>query len=292
MYLEETKPQRGLAYSLMLILYFLSNSCGQDPAFQDTKFTSGQTGGADALGENVGDGSGDGLGEGENSNGNGFDPDNPNGGDPNGDQNENLPDDPDQAYELCAQLERKQVVKTLNYPERQDCSWGQGGNLERLNEFMQARESQSRSVSLPKDAVLCSFNIQSKTNQIHYDDFLYFTMDEYVLVGSNGHFVEMLEKSNDLHVWNWDSIKGKPWTQTQAYCVEGSTSCVVPPHDVPGALQVTMPELVTSKLAIKLLEQEQIDFSLIATGDNDNGDCFHTEVNLEVDMEYVVVAPD
>lgn len=296
-------PMR-VAEGLVIFVYFLiQTSCGQDPAFSETKFGSGQnysdSSSGDVLGQFDADGnpidaqasnsggssSDDGSGEGSGSASDG------NGGSSGGGTNPNLPTDPVQIIEVCTVYERQTYQTVLNFPERQDCNWNQNGNGEKRNEYMQARESQTRSFGLPANAVLCELSLESTMNNLHYDDFLFFTMNDYVLIGSNSFFVNKFAKEGNLFVWDWAKIYGMPWQEQGPYCLAGSEHCEIPGHDMTGGVDVALDTGVLSELALKILKDEDVKFSLIATGDNDEEDCFHSELNLELSGEYIVV-PD
>ena len=216
MNLEASVLPGRMVSSLTLSLYFLNFSCGQDPAFSTTRFATGasqsQADVSRADGESMPPGSESEEGIDNPGAENNDDSNNENNGD---NENEyNSPDDPEEVVEMCATLEQVTQVSKLNFPERQDCQWGVNGNGERLNVFMQARERQTRTFSLPDGAVLCELDVASTTNTIHYDDFLYLTLNDNVLVGSNGYFVEMFEKSGDIYRWDWNRIFGQQWGES------------------------------------------------------------------------------
>jgi hypothetical protein len=40
-------------------------------------------------------------------------------------------------------------------------------------------------------------------------------------------------------------------------------------------------------LADQVVENHTLNFALVATGDNDDQDCWHTELNLDFTLQYV-----
>jgi hypothetical protein len=195
--------------------------------------------------------------------------------------------DPDDIVALCESSAQKTSQIMLNFPERDECAWNENGNGEQRQTFMQARESQIQTIDLPANAVLCSISLQSTSTNIHYDDFIFLTLDKYMVMGSNDYFVKLLPKEGGLYIWDWAKIFGVAWQDIQPYCMSEADQCIVPPHDQPGALDISLNSANVAELALKVLNLQKLDFTLYSTGDNDAQDCFHSDMSLQADLSFV-----
>ncbi|NRA65692.1 MAG: hypothetical protein HRU19_14480 [Pseudobacteriovorax sp.] len=183
------------------------------------------------------------------------------------------------------------MVSALNFPARNGCGFGEGDNLEARDAYLQARTVESVTVDLPDNAVVCDVNINSQSSELQYDDFLFFTLNDTILVGSNDVLLQDFPYENQLYSWNWDEVKGLPIAQfdTAAYCLPDS-NCIIPGHDSKGAFSLSFQSANENfaQIAVELFEKKQATFKLISTGDNDEGDCEHTDFNLDLNVEYVI----
>ncbi|MGE0172052.1 MAG: hypothetical protein AB7T49_04675 [Oligoflexales bacterium] len=188
---------------------------------------------------------------------------------------------------VCSPSNTETLSQTLNFPASAECAFNQNGNLDRKNGFHQAISTQTLNVPIPANIVLCEINIESSVSDLRYDDFLIFTLDKYVLVGSNGNMMDLLQKDGNLYIWNFDKIKGQPADLDDTlppYCI--GASCDVPGHDQAGPFNVNFTTSEIRELANRQLGKNELDFSLITTGDDNDGDCEHTEFNLSLTLRY------
>ena len=70
------------------------------------------------------------------------------------------------------------------------------------------------------------------------------------------------------------------------YCL-GDLECMVPGHDVQGQFSLKIDMTDIPSFSEKLSESADLQFEVITTGDNDDGDCDHSDLNLNVTIQYV-----
>ena len=188
--------------------------------------------------------------------------------------------------------EMKRVEQPLIFKENTaTCRFGQDGNLERRDQYFQARSRKNKSVNLPTDAIVCQLDITSRGNQLHYDDMLFFAVNDLVLSGSHQVVVEKLETKGGYKNWNFEkNVAGMRVTldrNNATYCAPG-VSCDLPPHDVRGGFSLNIDTDAIAPLVVALERSPDLTFSLIAGGDNDNGDCYYSAFELDASFRYVV----
>lgn len=175
-----------------------------------------------------------------------------------------------------------------SFPTRKDCSFGANGNLSAQNGYLRARETQSYSIPLPANAVLCEFEVASSTSNWHYDDFTMLTLNDRVLVSSNESLRVPLTSEAGIFLWDWNNVKGSLISNFEAtsYCLGGT--CTIPPHDQQGALNITLNQNSMFELAKQILATSSLELNLMSFGDNDAEDCFHSGLDLNVRYKYVL----
>lgn len=198
---------------------------------------------------------------------------------------------------LCQNFQTEQIDQDLFFPEREDCSWGTKhkrhadpyANLRKRNHYLQAREFQTHTLDIPKYAVLCELEVSSHTDDnIQYDDFLVFTLNDYILMLSNHFLLREMPVKNDFYFWDFAEIKGKYYEfHGDRFCFDGYKSCEFPGHDIPGPVDFFLDTSSLSPLASILEKEETLSLKVIATGDNDRYDCWHTDIYLNIKSQYV-----
>ena len=188
----------------------------------------------------------------------------------------------------CASATLKKLQKKLFFPARRDCQWKENGNLGRDNGRMQARESQKLSLALPGKIVLCELSMKSAETNFEYDDSILLTLGQTILLHSTDALTAILPSSGGLYQWDWDSLKGKQYNfEGKPYCLGGESQCKIPTTETVGAVSLDFDTKALAPLAVKLLGTQSLDFTMIATGDNDDGDCRHTDITFDVSISYV-----
>ena len=196
----------------------------------------------------------------------------------------------DQFQALCSQGTKKTVVQKIRFPETTNCRFGSSGNLSRRDAYLQAMEAQTTSITLPGKAQLCGVSVNSDVSTIQYDDFMILTLNGYVLLSSNTNILQGLEGSaSTAYKWDFNRIRGIPVDfDSPSYCMGSNSSiCTVPVTDTPGKFQFVVDPTSLIHLADQVVENHTLNFALVATGDNDDQDCWHTELNLDFTLQYV-----
>ena len=196
----------------------------------------------------------------------------------------------DQFKAICSQGTKKTLTQKIRFPETTNCRFGSAGNLGRRDAYLQAMEAQTTSITLPGKAQLCGVSVASAVSTIQYDDFMILTLNGYVLLSSNADILKGLEgTSSTAYKWDFNKIRGVPVDfESPSYCMgSGSSVCTVPVTDTPGQFQMKVDPTSLIHLADQVVENHTLNFALVATGDNDDLDCWHTELNLDFTLQYV-----
>lgn len=195
-----------------------------------------------------------------------------------------------QLEQRCSEKTPKILTQSILFPETKNCRFSQAGNLGRRDAHLQAMEAQLSKITLPVGAALCGLSLSSAQSTIQYDDFLILTLNGHVLLSSNQGLMQGLQKSSDqAYLWDFSRIKGQAVDfASPAYCLGAqSSSCTVPVTDTPGQFSLQISPADLKPFAENILANREISFSLIATGDNDDEDCYHTAFSLDFALEYV-----
>lgn len=185
----------------------------------------------------------------------------------------------------------QKIEQNLNFEERKDCSFGMNDNLPIKDRSVTARESQTIETSLPPDSVVCDINLKSAQANLHYDDFLFITLNNDILVASEVGFADLFAPVDGLKPWDWLKLRGQSFDLVQGdkegitYCLNDE-ACVMPGHDATGAFSYSVDLEGIPALATKILALGTMSFTAIATGDNDPADCDHSSFNLDLTVEY------
>ena len=241
-----------------------------------------------------------------NTDGGNTDGGNADGGNADGSNPHECKDPKEEIIDICERYELLSLEQELFYPERMDCSFKPKrhhrhhyhsdtlddlteGNLHRKDRYLQAREWQTRQVELPENAVICGMEIVSKQDQIQYDDFLIFTIDDRILMLSNNELLRKMPKKDGVYHWDFDAIKGRKYGfDGDRYCLGNDSSCIFPGHDKQGSVNFSVGTSAIAAVSASLQGQTTYNFSAIATGDNDDEDCWHTDLELDVKIRYVL----
>jgi hypothetical protein len=196
----------------------------------------------------------------------------------------------DQFQAVCSQGTKKTLTQKIRFPETTNCRFGTAGNLGRRDAYLQAMEAQTTAITLPGKAQLCGVSVTSAVSTIQYDDFMILTLNGYVLLSSNADILKGLEgSSSTAYKWDFSRIRGVPVDfDSPSYCMGSDSSvCNIPVTDTPGQFQMKVDPTSLIHLADQVVENHTLNFALVATGDNDDQDCWHTELNLDFTLQYV-----
>ncbi|MFW7378672.1 MAG: hypothetical protein ACOH5I_07695 [Oligoflexus sp.] len=198
-------------------------------------------------------------------------------------------------FRICAPEKVETVTHRVFFPERNECSFGVGDNLTQLAGHMQAMARENVVIPVEENIILCDLALESTAQDLHYDDYMFFTLNETVLIASEIGWADFFPNgSNNLKAWDWNLVKGQPHVGVETsdrygvqYCL-GDEACLVPKHDEPGPFRYqTNVATVQQGLFQSLEKAKEWTFSLITTGDDDAGDCYHTNYDLTLTIKYM-----
>lgn len=164
------------------------------------------------------------------------------------------------------------------------CSWGQGENLEAKNVFMQARNLQTKDLNLPEGAVLCDVNLSSN-QEFWFDDHFVLSWND-VAIATNVDFL-LSENAGSLPIFDFLNIRGDRWGQTKSYCLASGAPdaiCEMPRHNVRDDFKLNLGAHAGAKLIEAVQDNASHALNLNIVGDNDNTDCKHSGLSIDVEV--------
>lgn len=183
------------------------------------------------------------------------------------------------------------ISQRLSFREtRSGCDYGRNGNLTPRQGRIRARKVETITVQLPANASLCQLKIDSVSRDLQYDDFMFFNVNDIVLVGSSGQLMRKLPERRNIFRFDFERIKNERadfFDLRRDYCLGGAGECEIPGHDREGPMKIDFVSDQIFNLSSQLGNARELDFSLVTTGDNDN-DCFHTDFILDLEASYTV----
>lgn len=246
---------------------FLFQNCGQQVGFnQDVKSAgTGNDGGSPG--------------------GNG----NPGGGGTPGDGD---PIDINVINQTCDGGQQQVAIVSVDFPKpNQTCEWGQGGNLDPLNGFFQARIEQQKNLNLPAGAVICDADFNFVQQDFLYDDHFMLTFNNSIIAASYDFTSRLNTGSFGLLQYDWTKLAGMNWdsSQEQIFCpqIPGFvSSCSFPGHDQQGVINLSYDSAYIRGVMSNGIPENHF-FRMVSIGDNDSMDCEHSDVSFNVTVRYV-----
>jgi hypothetical protein len=104
---------------------------------------------------------------------------------------------------------------------------------------------------------------------------------------------------DNVYLWNFADVRGKTrdpdelggrfFFDGDRYCLGGDeTTCIFPDHDTEGNVDFRVGASGIAAVSGRLAGLQNYDFSVIVTGDNDDFNCFHNGLDLNVTVDYVI----
>lgn len=169
------------------------------------------------------------------------------------------------------------------------CPWNTADNGAKVDGKLTARIEQEIATTLPTGALICKFGLDFPNQQIRYDDHIFLTMNEYVLMASTlppDHYTA----DGNLRIYDWAKFKNLAFGSADPYCLgqsDGGT-CVIPDTEVTGKMQLVIPDTELASLSRRLFAKGAVKFRFITTGDNDaSTDCRHAKVEANASFSYI-----
>lgn len=192
----------------------------------------------------------------------------------------------------CSSAAWEVRVETVRFPARQDCPFSTAGNLDPREGHNQGHVEESHLIDLPAYSDLCGVSIASVGGDLEFDDHFTLTLDDWILVGGGGGYdIELFDQVDGAYVFDWMVLRGEPFANDRygAYtCLGGASStCVVPRTEERGPFTVSFEADALTPLA-ETRRDAGLELSVHTFGDNDGGDCAHTDIELEVEIAFVL----
>jgi hypothetical protein len=209
-----------------------------------------------------------------------------------------LPVTPPDVATLCATSPRKTRVVPVTFAatNNRQCPWSEGTNLPAKDGIVRARTEESVSLQTSEKEAICGIKVNSSQQTIRFDDELTLTFNDVVLLSSYD-YSSRYTMMDGMPVYGWDGLKNAfnpgPATPFNPFCIsspnEPAPVCTVPKTQVPGLFKLNLPADISAKLSEKAILEKRATIGLIVTGDDDAADCNHSEIKLDIELEYVDV---
>lgn len=200
---------------------------------------------------------------------------------------------------------------TVDFPKTYNCSFNEKGESSRdINELgngpridfkVMARTEQSFVAELPADATICDMDFDFPEQTMEYDDEILLTLGGKVLFMSTDYSQMSSYKQyqqNGLAVNKEGQVQYK-WMGANAlynlnynhnladqYCYgipKDSEGCQIPRTEELGQIKLDIPK----EKIIALKNGPRMNFNFITTGDNNDGDCEHSDFSFEIEVKYI-----
>jgi hypothetical protein len=197
--------------------------------------------------------------------------------------------------DLCGRLPRQSRTVDVVFPSRiGSCTWNEDGNLDPVDGVVRARSEETVSLALQDQETLCGIRIESPEQEVIFDDELFLTFNDAVLLSSydyNAHF----SLEDGFFFYNWESLIGGynpgQYPLLGSYCLGGDASapslCEVPSSESLGRFFLDVGGQEAEKLSFLAKQQKRADLGLIITGDDDQNDCSHSQITIGVELSTV-----
>ena len=188
----------------------------------------------------------------------------------------------------CSGSARQITSKTLFFPKPPiTCEWEINGNLAPRDQYFQGRIEEELKLSLPEGSILCDIKFNFVEQKFLYDDHFIITFND-AIIASSYNFDNVLSKKNELLRYDWTKIAGMFWDHKKegVICAPNS-SCAWPKTVTLGVITLAYPSFVFQKIMAEDINRIEHSLKFISIGDNDNQDCEHSDINFNLDIEYV-----
>lgn len=203
--------------------------------------------------------------------------------------------DAEELAAYCEDATTEQVTYTIDFGEvGPGCAWGEDGNGEPTQGVMSARFELEEVLDVGEDNIICGVDLDfsgMSSDEVRYDDHFFLTFAGGVIATSNGTFIEHLdEDDNSIPVWDWDNIVGTEMPVSErGWCLnswgDGGTDCEIPESDQLGELTIDFDDDAVERMGYRAWEEQTVSFGLVTTGDNDDSDCYLSDMSFEVTFD-------
>lgn len=180
-------------------------------------------------------------------------------------------------------------------PTLPPCLFGIPPNLPAINGFVTARKERTYPLTqLPPAAEICSLTMESVPGPLSYDDGLFLTLNDAVLMASHlnlyWHFPMMTQ---GFRRFDWPALRGKSYLTNDNIptCLDAGkpgAQCFVPPTESSGQIRLKFLDSSIQKVSRWAASKgEPLALKLVVTGDdNPEKDCRTSPIVMNVTATY------
>jgi len=205
-------------------------------------------------------------------------------------------DTPADVTAYCAEGNLRAFDTTISFGASSGCAWGADGNLDAEEGVYTARAETFLEVPDLVDAAICSLDMDFSSG-FEFDDDLFLTWNGAVLLTNQGGVLDNLGTWERYPIWSWTDLVEFAFPgpfQQQQFCAgadEGLAECELPSVSGGGVggggtwsgdLEYDPDAEVVAELAWRALELGTPEVGLVVTGDNDDTDCTHTALDVQL----------
>jgi hypothetical protein len=183
-------------------------------------------------------------------------------------------------------LKTETVILQIASNDGYRCEFGKNGNLVAKSATLAARLEHNIAIPGTQGRILCSMNAESGTQVIRYDDQLFLSINNNLIVSSSAAVSQLDKAANGFRQYNWDKVRGAS-TGASKFCADG-VSCNLPKSESTGNFNFSISQEANNRLFSSIAGQ-QLSVGLVITGDNDIAlDCqLDTGMNLKFTYTYI-----
>ena len=210
----------------------------------------------------------------------------------NTDQNsENSESEP--VEEVCGSGNEKVFSERVIFSDLSDqvstCAWGIDENLSPLQGFFRAQLVQNHKIEIEDLNTVCEFSFDFPSQDTQFDDEIFLLVDENIVMSSKNYNQHFSSVDSGKVKFNWLELRDQVYDASavpEPYCFgqEVGSVCEVPTTEILGPVSASFPESVLNGFLVE--GKNSFDLSLVTTGDNDDSDCLHSEVYLDIRVVY------
>lgn len=150
-----------------------------------------------------------------------------------------------------------------------------------------ARIERRFDIAIPAERQVCGLEAAAPSQRIEYDDHLFLTLNNFVLMASRGIPTGAFKQnSNQFFEYSWAKIRGTK-ESGNSKCARGTT-CELPASETVGTLSFKM-DIDSNKRLFSSLAGKPLFFTMVLTGDDDRDvDCAQKQdITLKVTYTYI-----
>lgn len=205
----------------------------------------------------------------------------------------------------CDSGTRVTQTQTLSFPSTTgtQCRWSNDGNMSAMDLYpydqTRAVAKQSLNISMPNKKI-CSISLQAPSQVWTYDDFMFVTLNGFILASGQFTRSEFLAMgmstfgagTDSLIIYDKSRHVGKtPYTVSMnnrnSQICPNPGSCVTPKSDVMGVFTMNVLPGWFAKMPVVDQNRESHELAIWITGNAHNTDCQHSGITFTAEIQYV-----